>query len=221
MSAVICSPAGPAWLSTRTGSRESIRTASRPARAAPPMISSTARAVSAGRRRLGGAGTEGRRAAGASGAGFLRSRSRVGPRGPGRSSETYWSSVEVDVQTCGTVRAPPPLQVLPRCEAGQTDSNHPSGSRTEHRIALTRRGSETLRSVRTPGAPGTTSMRLLVTIETPGSGGGQDRRGTRHDIVLELRPETGSATSRQPSPAPPAAVPANVVALPGRPASRP
>src|SRR5680860_1202450 len=54
--AVIFSPTETWLLTTRTGSRESIRIASRPARAAPPTMRSTARAVSAGRRRLGGEG---------------------------------------------------------------------------------------------------------------------------------------------------------------------
>ena len=56
ISAVIAVPAGTSWLSMRTGSRESRRSASRPASAAPPTISRTASAASAGRRRRGGAG---------------------------------------------------------------------------------------------------------------------------------------------------------------------
>ncbi len=58
MSLVISWPTGMSAATTRTGSRESILTASNPARAAPPTISRTASAVSAGRRRLGGDGTE-------------------------------------------------------------------------------------------------------------------------------------------------------------------
>src|SRR5690606_27086382 len=178
-SRVISVPAGTSWVRTSTGSRESIRSASSPARAAPPTISSTPSSVTAGRRRRGGDGRE--------------APSPAWPVTP-RSARARWRSWSASLTCPVVVRSA--MESVPLADFEQCD---PTRNRTLP-MQAPRRNHASLARLGHHGSPGGSRlarMRLLVTAEAVSTGESRDvivgytPASTVRDLEPVLQEESG------------------------------